>query len=376
MLKIARPFSILFMIIFILSACNLPTSNPATEDPNAVFTAAAMTVQAMSTFATTQVTPFSTPTIPPPFATNTSVSFPTLAVPTATFSAPPTPVCDQAQFVRDVTVPDGTVFAPGTAFTKTWRIKNAGTCTWSGYTLVFDSGDAMGGASPTTIGTVSPNQEVDISVNLPAPTTPGSYRGYWRIQNTSGVLIPVLGGTQGKSFFVDIKSALTSAGLDLHTQAPNASWAGTAGVITFGGPDSDPNGAAMYRDNQKLEDGSAPAKVLEIYPHNVNNGQMSGLYPPYTIATGEHFKAKIGFLAKPDGTCGAGNATFQLNYKLGGATTNLGQWTETCDGTLKDIDVDLSGLAGKTVQFALAVLANGSPNDDSAVWVSPRIAVP
>lgn len=376
MSKIFRPVSILFIIILILSACNLPTSNPATEDPNAVFTAAALTVQAMSTFATTQVTPFSTPTLPRPAATNTSVSFPTLALPTATFAAPPTLVCDQAQFVRDVTIPDGTIFAPGATFTKTWRLKNAGTCTWSGYSLVFDSGDSMGGASPTPIGTVSPNQEVDLSVNLTAPATAGSYRGYWRIRNASGVLIPVLGGTQGKSFFVDIKVAVTSSGLDLHTRAPDASWVGTGGVVTFGGPETDPNGFAMYRNNQRLEDGTSPAKILEIYPQMVNNGQMSGLYPSYTVVSGEHFKAKIGFLAKPDGTCGTGNAVFQLNYKEAGILKSLGQWTETCDGTMKDVDVDLSSIAGKNVQFALAVLANGPADQDSAIWVSPRIEIP
>ncbi|MGE5461958.1 MAG: NBR1-Ig-like domain-containing protein [Syntrophothermus sp.] len=376
MLKIVRPVSILFIVIFILSACNLPSSNPATEDPNAVFTAAALTVQAMSTYSTTQVTPFNTPTIPPPAATNTPVTFPTLSLPTATFSAPPTPVCDQAQFLKDVTIPDGTIFAPNATFTKTWRIKNAGTCTWSGYSLVFDSGDSMSGTSPTPIGTVSPNQEVDLSANLTAPSTPGSYRGYWRIRNASGVLIPVLGGTQGKSFFVDVKVAVSSAGLDLHTRAPDASWVGTAGVVTFGGPDTDPNGSAMFRNGQKLEDGSSPSKILEIYPQMVNNGQMSGLYPSYTVVSGEHFKAKIGFLAKADGTCGTGSATFQFNYKEAGVLKSLGQWTETCDGTIKDVDVDLSSIAGKTVQFALAVLANGPADQDTAVWVSPRVEIP
>jgi hypothetical protein len=378
MLKIVRPVSILFIILFILSACNLPSSNPATEDPNVVFTAAALTVQAMSTYSTTQVTPFNTPTIPPPAATSTSMSFPTLVLPTATFAAPPTPVCDQAQFVRDVTIPDGTVFAPGETFTKTWRLKNAGTCTWSGYSLVFDKGDSMSGASPTSIGTVSPNQEVDISIDLTAPTNPGSYRGYWRIRNASGILIPVLGGTQGQSFFVDIKSEQSSSGLDLYTRAADTgtSWVGTAGVVKFGGPETDTNGFAMYQNSRKLEDGSSPAKILEVYPHMVNNGQMSGLYAPYTVVNGEHFKAKIGFLAKADGTCGVGNATFQLNYKESGALKNLGQWTETCDGSMKDVDVDLSSIAGKNVQFALAVLANGPADDDSAVWVSPRIQIP
>ena len=39
--------------------------------------------------------------------------------------------CDQAQFVSDLTAPDGSSFAPGAAFTKTWRLMNIGTCTWT-----------------------------------------------------------------------------------------------------------------------------------------------------------------------------------------------------------------------------------------------------
>jgi hypothetical protein len=379
MLKIARPVSILFIFILILTACNLPSNTPATEEPNAVFTAAALTVQAMSTQASptgSLLTPFVTPTLPPPAATNTSVSFPTLALPTSTRASSPTPVCDQAQFVRDVSIPDGSIFAPNATFTKTWRLRNAGTCTWSGYSLVFDSGDSMSGTSSSPIGTVGPGQETDVSVNLTAPATAGSYRGHWRIRNSSGVLIPVLGGTQGKSFFVDIKVAITSSGLDLHTRAADASWVGSAGVVTFGGPETNADGFAMYRNNQRLEDGSSPAKVLEIHPQFVNNGVMTGLFPTYTVVAGEHFKAKIGFLAKADGTCGVGNAKFQLNYKEAGVIKPLGEWTETCDGTMRDVDVDLSSIAGKNVQFALAVLANGPADDDWAVWVSPQIRLP
>ncbi len=132
----------------------------------------------------------------------------------------------------------------------------------------------------------------------------------------------------------------------------------------------------MYRDGQKLEDGSSPNKVLETHPQWVDNGAITGLYPAYTVVSGEHFKAKIGFLAQSDGTCGAGNAKFQLNYKESGMTTNLGEWTDTCDGTLKDIDVNLSSIAGKTVQFVLVVLANGSAGQDWAVWIGPQVKVP
>jgi hypothetical protein len=374
--KLTRYTLIFMIIILILSACNLPSNATATGEPNAVFTAAALTVQAQLT----QPAPFSTPTLPPtlasPLATNTVSALPTLAAPTFPPAASATPACDQAQFVRDVTIPDGTTYAPGASFTKIWRLKNVGTCTWSGYSLVFDSGDQMNGASPATIGAVSPGQEVDVSVTLTAPPAAGSYRGYWRIRNASGVLIPVLGGTQGKSFFVDIKVVVSSSGLDLHTRAGEAAWVGSGGAIVFGGPDTNTNGFAMYKNGQRLEDGSTPAKILEIHPQWVDDGKMTGLYPAYLVVTGEHFKSQVGFLALGDGSCGAGNAKFQLNYKEAGFLKPLQEWVETCDGALRSIDVDLSSLVAKTVQFELAVLANGSAGQDWAVWVSPRVQLP
>jgi hypothetical protein len=377
MFKGARIPFILTVLIIMLSACNLP-SNAATptDASNAVFTAAALTVQAQLT----QSVPFSTPTLPLSVATNTPLTVPTLPSATRPPAASATPVCDQAEFVRDVTIPDGSQLAPGASFTKTWRLRNAGTCGWSGYTLVFDSGELMGATSPQTIGSVPPGQEVDLSVNFTAPTTAGTYLSYWRIRNSSGVLIPVLGGTEGKSFFVEIKVVVASSGFDLHTRATEANWNSGAGNFPFGGPDSDVRGFAMYRNNQKLEDGSSAAKILETHPQLVNDGRITGLYPSYRVVSGEHFKAKVGFLAQSDGTCGSGNVKFQLNYKEPNATNadakSLGEWTDTCDGVLKDVDVDLSSLAGKTVQFALAILANGPPAQNLAVWVSPRVEIP
>ncbi|MDP2777641.1 MAG: NBR1-Ig-like domain-containing protein, partial [Anaerolineales bacterium] len=91
--------------------------------------------------------------------------------------------CYWAQFIADVTIPDGTNFTAGTAFTKTWRLKNIGSCAWnsSDVSLIFVSGERMG--APTSVAlptTVNPGQTVDISVNMTAPSAAGHYFGYYK----------------------------------------------------------------------------------------------------------------------------------------------------------------------------------------------------
>lgn len=120
-------------------------------------------------------------------------------------SATPIP-CDKVNFVKDVTIPDNTKLTPGSAFTKTWRLKNDGSCTWSsGYKLVFDRGDAMSGPQevPLTTGSVAPGQTIDVSVNLTAPANPGSYQGFWKLRNSSGVLFG-WGDKANSAFWVKI----------------------------------------------------------------------------------------------------------------------------------------------------------------------------
>lgn len=140
----------------------------------------------------------------------------------AATSQPPS-ACDRAQFITDVTVPDGTVFGPGTAFLKTWRLKNIGTCTWTtSYAMVFDIGEKMGGPDSVNLPqNVSPGQTIDVSVNLTAPLTPGSYRGYWKFQNTDGVRFG-LAADGSRSWWVDIKVSGAAA-----TPTPTATQSAT-----------------------------------------------------------------------------------------------------------------------------------------------------
>ncbi len=168
----------------LIAGCNLPLQSR--NDPAAVQTAAALTVQAQIASvvpATFTAVPF--PTIPP---ANTQAPVNTVApntpAPTATSN------CDNGDFVTDVTVPDGTAVDPGETFTKTWRIKNAGVCSWTpSYAVVFVSGNAMEGPTVQALaGNVNPGQTVDLSVNLTAPDGEGEYTGYWGLRNASGLI--------------------------------------------------------------------------------------------------------------------------------------------------------------------------------------------
>lgn len=206
--------SILLSLLMGVSACNLPSNTTPTQGADIALTSAAQTVAANMT----QAAILNPPTIPP----TSTLGFPTSTLAIATTSVPPTTAvptqtCDVAQFIDDVTIPDGTVLEPNETFTKTWRLKNNGTCSWTtSYAIVFSNGDSLGGpATQALTGNVNPGQSLDISVNLKAPATPGSYKGYWKLRNGSGVLFA--------QFYVDIKvSSATPTPTATATSIPKA----------------------------------------------------------------------------------------------------------------------------------------------------------
>ncbi len=118
-----------------------------------------------------------------------------LGAPLNTFSVinhSPTTDCSPSEFdsallIAHITLPDGTAVSPGEALVKTWRMRNTGSTTWgSGYQLVFLSGEQMDAPATANVPATSPNQEVDISINLVAPLTGGDHIGYWRLRNPQG----------------------------------------------------------------------------------------------------------------------------------------------------------------------------------------------
>ena len=93
-----------------------------------------------------------------------------------------------ASFVADLTIPDGSILQPGVSFVKTWRVLNSGTCDWTGFNLVFVGGSQMGAPTVISVPATGAGANVDISAPMVAPTTPGTYKGNWRMQADDGTI--------------------------------------------------------------------------------------------------------------------------------------------------------------------------------------------
>ena len=175
-----------FGSLLLLAACGSKQEISQEEAVAQVYTSVAETLAAQ-------------PTQIPPTATLVPSATPTL-VPTMTQAAPPTQVfvtatqqiatqapCLDAIYMSDVTIPDGTIFAPGATFVKTWQIFNGGTCDWEeNFVLSFSSGEEMSGVA-TPLGTKIPaSGQAQVSVSMTAPLTEGSYTGYWQLTDADG----------------------------------------------------------------------------------------------------------------------------------------------------------------------------------------------
>jgi len=208
-----RSMAISLTVGLLLAACG-----SSAEEATPTFTVEQIQTEAVATFAagltaTALAMPTNTPTetaTPTPTATSTRAA--TSTAPATLVGTVPPASCDGLTFVSDVTVPDNTTMTPGQNFTKTWRVGNSGTCPWeAGFKLNFTGGEAMGGSSIALASVVEPGSEVDLSVDLTAPTTAGTYRGNWLMTNASGTFF-------GDEVYVQIVVSAAAA-----TSTPSAS---------------------------------------------------------------------------------------------------------------------------------------------------------
>jgi hypothetical protein len=202
-------------VIFIagLAAC----TSDSTPQPAEVYTKQAMTLIAVLTdsslpteFSTATPGPASTEaTLPAASETVVTPVDTQHAAPTNTLLASLTPTsipCLRAEFLRDVTVPDNSKLAAGSLFTKTWKVRNSGSCPWTAdFKLALFSGERMDGKDDTLDVNVPVGAELDLFVPMIAPTdTTKTHRGDWKLKNPQGTWFGV-GITGSDSLYVLIQ---------------------------------------------------------------------------------------------------------------------------------------------------------------------------
>jgi hypothetical protein len=265
---------LLWQVITRISASNLPVSSP-TPDRTQVYQTIAAVLTAQPT-----ITAMATPqtVTPSPTSNLTQVTFTPLPSPQQTFTPggtlqtdTPMPRCDQAAAGNpiDLTIPDDSLIPAGQGFTKTWKLVNAGSCTWTmSYYASFFYGDRMGAPESVPLQvTVLPAQSVEISIDMVAPSAPGTYQGNWKLSNPDGVLFGI--GPNGDSpFWVRIIVAEGQA----------ATTTATAEVTTTANPTDLTTPTTTPQGQVSGELSLIPGDALDLDALLLNNGDEDLLY--------------------------------------------------------------------------------------------------
>jgi len=107
---------------------------------------------------------------------------------TTPISPSPTPVCsNELLFLRDISIPDGSVVAPSSPLDKRWLIENTGTCNWDEqYSFQRITGPEMGVAAKQALYPARSGSRVMFSIRYTAPESPGIYHSAWQAHDPQG----------------------------------------------------------------------------------------------------------------------------------------------------------------------------------------------
>ena len=393
------PGVIVLALSLILAACIMPGTPAPAGDPveQAMQTLQAQATQEYYQTVVAQLTATApvienTPTLNPtninqiPVETQTAV--PTVAVtpiPATTTAVPPTPTripptatpipCYQVKFVDDLTIPDGTKIIAGNTFTKTWRIRNSGSCTWdTRFDIAFVDGTQMTSGKVWDLPKeVKSGETVDISIEMTAPSTVGSYQANFQMLNPNGVRFGTGPDSKG-SFWVKIQ-VVDGKGMvyNFANNACDARWSTSeTNPLPCPGKETDiDKGYVLTKDKPKREDGGTENEIgLVTRPNDASDGYIQGIYPAFLVKDGDQFRATIQCEANSP-KC---SLKFELYYRVGnGSFVELGEWYEIYDQLWNPLEIDLSSLAGQQVQFSLVVWNEGTSQDNRGLWLNPMI---
>lgn len=376
----------LLLMCALLTACGAvtqtPTNTPVNMEATQVAQYVAETKEVQQAVATqvqaTQVVlmtetatnlPTATATFVPPTPTNTPVPTNT-ATPTATA----TPViCNAAQLVADMTIAKDDMLPGGITFTKVWRVKNVGTCTWTkDFSIVYDSGRQLGGSTTKLTKKVAPGETVDIAVVMKTPTEKGTYKGYWLLKDADGDTFGIgAGAKDALKIQLQVSGEAEAYAYDLAANFCQAAWKTDDTTIYCGGTKANKN-YVQYANNFKMESGATEDEPVLLVTLGKQQ-RVRGNYPAYVVQPGDHFVSWIG--------CVAGSTdcrvVMRVIYKLADGTTGvLGEWEEVYDGSIVKMDLDLSALVGEEVTFILDMETKFNASQHQVFWFVPGVRNP
>ena len=258
---------------------------------------------------------------PTALPTGAPTAAPTVVVPTPG----PGPCANNAAFIADVTVPDGTAFQPNQQFNKIWRVENVGSCTWnSKYQLVSIGGERMTNLTQVPVpSNIAPGQTADLLIAMTTPATCGTHAGQWQLVGENGAHFgPIL--TVKINTIVPVpppQAAVTSPGVGFQFQS------GTVVRVAFQGVgNTELSSVTLYINNNPV------SKATSRTPTRTITGGYDwqpglGSYTLHVVATDiqgqSTTSAKItGTIIQPQPQC-----QLSVNFRADSYNINVGQST-------------------------------------------------
>ena len=311
---------------------------------------------------------------------------PTQAVPTAvvpTLTPGPGPCANNAAFIADVTVPDGTSFQPNQQFNKTWRVQNAGSCTWSAkYQLASVGGERMTNLTQIAVPSdAAPGQTVDLLIAMTAPAAGGAHTGQWQLRDEAGVLFgPVLVAKINTNVPVPPpQAAVTSPGANFQFAS------GMVVHITYQGTgNTELSSVALYINNTLVNKATSRAATRTI-TGGYDWQPGPGSYTLYAIATDIQGQATTsgkltGTISQPQPQC-----QLSVNFRADATTINVGQsttlrWDVECATAIYLNNQGVTGHEARTVSpnsttvYTLRSVKKDGSSDNRTVTINVNSA--
>jgi hypothetical protein len=163
-----------------------------------------------------------------------------------------------------------------------------------------------------------------------------------------------------------------TAAFDFVAQICEAQWSTRGQQLPCPGNESQKDLGYVMRLDGEVQGLPSNLGILLAYPPQLNFGTISSKYPSFTVEKGDRFRAVLA--CRTHTFC---DVQFDLGYyDEQGWHTGLKHWRYLFADSAIVVDYSLDSIAGKAVQFDLAVLAKGNRSDAYAVWIAPHIYRP